>query len=198
MAVTGCGTHWTGLPPAPSRWRAAPPMNIYTPAEPLARHWRTWALRDGGEIQPPPPVPYDSPAYWREAEEVLRVTRQLTDDQKRIADAWGLGKGSLTPPGVWNRGTRALALEAGLDTARTARLFAALTVAMADALVACWETKFTYWTQRPVSAIRDRLAPNFMPTWSRPLSPAMSPATPRSPARRRRCWRPSSPSDPPN
>ncbi len=35
------------------------------------------------------------------------------------------------------------------------RTFALLNVALADAGVACWDTKYTYWTPRPMNAIRD-------------------------------------------
>jgi hypothetical protein len=63
-------------------------------------------LEDGGEIQPPPPVTYDTPAYWREAEEVLAVSRALTAEQKRSAEQWNLDRGSVTPARVWNRKAR--------------------------------------------------------------------------------------------
>jgi membrane-associated phospholipid phosphatase len=37
---------------------------------------------------------------------------------------------------------------------QTARLLAVLNTAQADAFIACWDAKFTYWTERPVTAIR--------------------------------------------
>ena len=78
---------------APGIWRAVPPLNAYDPLEPLAAGWVTWVLRDGGEVQPPPPVTYDTPEYWREVEEVLEVSRVLTPEQKRIAVDWNLDRG---------------------------------------------------------------------------------------------------------
>ncbi len=149
--------------PAPDIWRAAPPLNLFNPSEPLAGRWRTWALRDGGEIQPPPPLAFGSDAYWKEAQEVLRVSRALTAEQKRIADDWNLDKSSVTPPGVWNRKAMELAKARGLGTTDAARMLAALNVAMSDALVACWRAKFEHWTLRPVNAIRDKLDPGFLP-----------------------------------
>jgi hypothetical protein len=61
--------------PAAHVWRAAPPLNLSNPSEPLAGKWRTWALADGREIQPPPPPPFGSERYWEEAREVLQVSR---------------------------------------------------------------------------------------------------------------------------
>ena len=149
--------------PGPGIWRAAPPLSLFNPTEPLAGTWKTWALADSGEIQPPPPVPYGSERYWKEAQEVLSVSRTLTVGQKRLADEWNLEKGSLTPPGVWNRKAMELAKARGLGTADAARMLAALNVAMSDALVACWRAKFEHWTLRPVNAIRDRLDADFLP-----------------------------------
>jgi hypothetical protein len=34
----------------------------------------------------------------------------------------------------------------------TARLPAVLNTAQADAFIACWDAKFTYWSERPVTA----------------------------------------------
>jgi hypothetical protein len=38
--------------------------------------------------------------------------------------------------------------------ATTAQLLAALNTAQADAFIACWDAKYTYWSERPVTAIR--------------------------------------------
>jgi membrane-associated phospholipid phosphatase len=51
---------------------------------------------------------------------------------------------------------------AGWPALRTARLFAALNTAQADAFIACWDTKYVYWSLRPVTAIRRLIDP----TWS--------------------------------
>lgn len=157
--------------PTPGTWRAAPPLNVYDPLEPLAASWTTWVLKDGGEIQPPPPVAYDTPAYWREAEEVLTVSRALTPEQKRIAEDWNLDRGSVTPAGVWNLKARELLRAGNLDTEQAARLLAVLNVALADASIASWQVKFAHWSQRPVTAIRARFDPEWLPHLLTPAFP---------------------------
>jgi hypothetical protein len=147
----------------PGVWRAAPPLNIYDPLEPNAEHWRTWVLKDGAELEPPPPPTYGTSAYWADVEEVRAVAKALTAEQKRIADEWNLGLGSVTPPGVWNLRAKALALEHQLDAAQSARVFAALNAAMLDAIVACWHAKYKWWTERPVTVIRAERDAGFMP-----------------------------------
>lgn len=153
-------------------WRAAPPLHLYNPSEPLAGKWRTWALADGGEIQPPPPPRFGSERYREETREVLQVSRVLTADHKRIADNWNLDKGSVTPPGVWNRIATVLIVQQHLGTAEAVRVLAALNVAMADALVACWRAKFAHWTVRPVNVIRETLAADFVPYLFTPPFPS--------------------------
>ena len=47
-----------------------------------------------------------------------------------------------------------VATDQGLSLASNARLFALLNIATADALISCWDTKYTYNFWRPVTAIR--------------------------------------------
>lgn len=148
---------------APGIWQAAAPLNIYKPLEPLAPHWRTWVLEDASEPRVPPPVSYDSPEYWDEAAQVQAVALRLTAEQKHSADAWNLDKGSTTPAGVWNLKAVERARTEQLTPAQAARLFAALNVGMMDALIACWKVKYTYWTERPITAIRAKYDPAFLP-----------------------------------
>jgi hypothetical protein len=148
--------------PAPGRWKPTPPIHSYNPLEPLAGEWRTWVLEDGGALEPPEPVPYDSQAYWKELAEVKRTADSLTADQKAIADAWNLDRGTVTPAGVWNLMAADLVRNGKLSPPETVRLFAALNVAMMDAFTACWHAKYKWWTIRPISVIRDRYDPEFL------------------------------------
>lgn len=159
-------------PLQPGGWQAAPPLNIYKPAEPTAGSWRTWVLKNSAELQPPQPVTYDSTEYWQETKQVLEVTEKLTPEQKEIAERWNLGHGTVTPAGVWNLETKAAIVRHKLDFAAAARVYAALNVAMMDAFIACWSVKFTYWTQRPVNAIRVKYDPDFLPHLVTPPFPS--------------------------
>ena len=160
------------IPSGPGLWRPTPPLNSYRPLEPLAGTWLTWVVRDGAEIQPPPPLKYDSPQYRDEVREVKDVHDRLTPAQKAIADYWNLGLGSVSPAGMWNRLALTAAIDNQLDTAETMQLFAALNVAMMDAFITCWNVKFKWWTQRPVTAIRERFDSNFLPHLVTPTFPS--------------------------
>jgi PAP2 superfamily len=151
----GSNAVWTGRPPeGPGFWVPTPPGFVYPPLEPLAGTWRTWNLRGGSQFRPGPPPAYGSARFTAELNEVYAVSQAFTDEQRRIADYWADGPGTVTPSGHWNTIAIGLVHEAGWSTLRTSRLFSALNTAQADAFIACWDAKFTYWSLRPVTAIR--------------------------------------------
>jgi hypothetical protein len=158
--------------PAPDIWRAAAPLNMSTPLEPLAANWNTWVLQRPDEIETPPPETYGTDAYWSAAREVYDVSQSLTADQKRIADDWHLDAGSVTPAGVWNLKVLEMIERHQLDDNESATLLAALNVAMADAQIASWHVKYTYWTVRPVNVIRERIDPDWLPYLFTPVFPS--------------------------
>ncbi len=151
----GSDVVWTGRPPqGPGFWVPTPPGFVYPPLEPLAGTWRTWNLRKGSQYRPGPPPAYGSARFTAEMNEVYRVSQTLTDEQRRIADHWADGPGTVTPAGHWNVIALGLVDEAGWSTLRSSRLFAVLNTAQADAFIACWDAKYRYWSLRPVTAIR--------------------------------------------
>jgi membrane-associated phospholipid phosphatase len=151
----GSDAVWTGSPPVgPGYWVPTPPAFVYPPLEPLAGTWKTWHLRSGSEFRPEPPPVYGGSAFLAEMQEVYDVSQSLTTEQKRIADYWADGAGTVTPPGHWNAIALDFVGDAAWSTLRTARLVAALNTAQADAFIACWDAKYAYWSLRPVTAIR--------------------------------------------
>lgn len=158
-------------PPKPGTWRPTPPLFALNPTEQPAGRWRTWLLRSGDEVVPAPPTVYGSPAYVAEVREVLEVHRRLSAEQKRIAEDWNLDVGTATPPGVWNRHAMRWITERGLGLEASTRLLAELNLAMFDALVACWNAKMTWWTERPVTEVHERFDPAFVPHLSTPPFP---------------------------
>ncbi len=169
----GADAVWTGTPPTePGTWVPTPPAFTFPPLEPLAGTWRTWNLSSGSQFRPGPPPPLGSTSWRAELQQVYDVSRTLTPRQTEIALYWADGAGTVTPPGHWNK--IALDLIAGrkLPTVQIARIFATLNTAQADSFIACWDAKFTYWTQRPVTAIRSELDPAWSPLIATPPFPS--------------------------
>lgn len=159
-------------PMRPGLWRSTPPLDSAHPQEPLGGEWRTWALKRGGEIQPPAPPAYDSGIFLRAAREVLEVRRNLTPEQKKVADDWHMDQGTVTPPGSWNLKARDLANKREQTENERIRMLAALNVAMLDASIACWHAKYTWWVQRPVTTIHESMDKAFMPYLVTPPHPS--------------------------
>jgi membrane-associated phospholipid phosphatase len=170
----------------PGAWRPTPPD--YRPA--LAPHWpkvTCFALTSGRQFRPPAPPAVTTAEFAESLKEVRQLggTRGFirTPEQTTIARFWEDGVGTVTPPGHWNRIAAEVARRRGLTTAQTARLFALLNVALADAGICCWDCKyhFAYW--RPVQAIReadgdDNPATEADPTWEPLLMTPPFPAYP--------------------
>lgn len=156
----------------PGMWRGVPPLDSAHPQEPVAGMWQTWMLKNGKEFQSPAPPAPDSDALLQAAREVLEVSRNLTPEQKRIADYWHLDQGTVTPPGSWNLKAQELATRWKLPEEERLRLMSTLNAGMMDATIACWHAKYTWWLLRPATLIQAHLDKTFMPYLVTPPHPS--------------------------
>ena len=125
---------------------------------PLWGQVQPFALENGLQFLPPPPPPLRS---WRYALEVNYVkhigeigSTTRTVEQTEIAQFWGYGPGTATPPGHWNQIAQIVAASEGNSLAQNARLFALLNIAMADAAIVSWDCKYIFNFWRPITAIQ--------------------------------------------
>ena len=123
-------------------------------------HWRNvrpFLLQDAKSFLPPAPPPLDSPEYAKALREVQTYgaigSIERTPEQTMLAKFWSDFSYTSTPPGHWNEIARFLSAEENLDLLKSARLFAALNLAMADVSIVCWNAKYGYNFWRPVTAI---------------------------------------------
>ena len=98
-----------------------------------------------------PKLPYfaNSPEFNIEKAELDKINKSQTGEQAKVASFWSDGAGSYTPPGHWARAAADLCYENKFSEVNTARTMALTTTAMMDAGIACWETKYYYYTPRP-------------------------------------------------
>lgn len=168
----GSDARWDGSRPEGRGTWEPPPGSTANPVQPLAGSWKTWVLTSGSQFRAPPPPEYGSSQFVEESREVVEISRNLTPEQKRIAQFWAGGEGTSLPPGVWNEVILAYVKRDRLSTPRAARVFALMNVAMSDAGIAAWDTKYAYWNPRPENAIRDLVDPNWKPLLATPFFPA--------------------------
>ena len=144
--------------PGPGRWEPTPPL--FDSA--LLPQWAVmtpFLLPRPDAFRPGPPPPPATDAWAAEFEEVrllgARDSTLRTPDQTAIGRFWADGPGTVTPPGHWNRIARLwMAARGNGDLVETARVFAVLNLALADAAIATWDSKYAYDVWRPVTAIR--------------------------------------------
>lgn len=132
----------------------------------LGARWgqvRPFVMTSGDQFRLPPPPALDSAAYAASYAEVARLggdgittPTERTEDESSIGIYWAYdGTPSLcAPPRLYNQIVGQLAEEQNLDIVDTARLLALANVAMADAGIAAWDSKYYYRFWRPVTAIR--------------------------------------------
>jgi len=99
-----------------------------------------------------PPAP-GSEEFNRDAEELKRFANNLTSEQRRIANFWNDGLNTYSPPGHWNRFAKETTVKYRLSPVRTARVFAYMNMAIVDAGISCWDTKYYYHYPRPIQTI---------------------------------------------
>jgi hypothetical protein len=143
-----------------------------------------FVMKSPDQFRAPPPHKIDSKEYAEELAYVAKVGprdhAERTEYQTLSTPFWMDDLGSATPTGHWYQVAQDLVRRNNLGTAETARLFALLGFAGADAGISCWETKFFYRTWRPESALREEdrkfnpLAihnPDFIPNMAAPAHP---------------------------
>jgi hypothetical protein len=70
------------------------------------------------------------------------------------ADGTKTQTGTITPPGHWNQIAAAASAGRSMTLAESARLYAMLNIAMADAAIAAWDMKYQNDLWRPIHAVR--------------------------------------------
>jgi hypothetical protein len=167
----------------PGKWRETPPA-FRPPVAPQVATTTPFVMKSPDQFRAPPPHKIDSKEYAEELAYVAKVGprdhAERTEYQTLSTPFWMDDLGSATPTGHWYQVAQDLVRRNNLGTAETARLFALLGFAGADAGISCWETKFFYRTWRPESALREEdrkfnpLAihnPDFIPNMAAPAHP---------------------------
>jgi hypothetical protein len=107
-----------------------------------------------GQFRPGPPPALDSDAWARDYDEVRalggRVSARRTPEQTGIARFW-----EYSLPPIYHGVVRSVASLPGREITRNARLYAAVTQAMDDAMIGVFDAKYRYNFWRPVTAIRN-------------------------------------------
>jgi len=148
----------------PGNWRQDPISEV-----PIAMgaNWgqvEPFLIKSAAQFRIPPPPALDSPEYAAAFNEVkalggdgVTTPTLRTLDQTRVGIYWAYdGTPSLcAPPRLYNQIAVQIADQMGSNVVKLARLLALVNVAMADAGIASWESKYHYQVWRPIAGIRE-------------------------------------------
>jgi membrane-associated phospholipid phosphatase len=158
-------------PSGAGKWAATPPN--FAPA--LLPWWgqvRPFKLKpqvDGAQGECPAPAPpvfseETTSVFFKEAQEVYRLSQQATQEQRQFALYWADDPGKTpTPAGHWAFIANDLLKTRKASLAEAAEVMARLNLAMADAFIAAWHTKYTLHVLRPVTYVQLAIDSNWSP-----------------------------------
>lgn len=99
------------------------------------------------------PALYGSEAYMEQAQELIDMSANLTDEQKMIAEYWANGPHSEQPPGHWDLFAQFVSSRDHHSLDEDVKMFFVLTNAIFDAGIAAWDAKRAFDSVRPETAI---------------------------------------------
>lgn len=121
---------------------------------PLFGQVTMWNVPNVVDVRPVPPPAPGTPEFEEAAQELKDMAKNLTHEQRKIANWWSDGLGTYTPPGHWNRRTKEYIVKYQMNPLRAARTFAYLNMAVMDAGIACWDAKYYYHYPRPIQTMQ--------------------------------------------
>ncbi len=164
------------LTEGPAHW--VPTSTVAVQQKPLLPTWgnnRAFTLPAGDLCGLPAPTAYSedaASAFYAEAMEVYQTSKSLTDEQKAIARFWSDDPMlSPTPPGHWESIALQIFERDAVPLALQAETLALLGMAIADAFIACWRTKYEIDLLRPITFIRRVIDKKWEPLLNTPPFP---------------------------
>lgn len=120
---------------------------------PLFGKVKMWSVENVADTRPAPPPALDSPELIADIKVLQDYAKNMTPERRRIANYWQDGLNTYTPPGHWNEFAKVFVVKYRQNPLQSARTFAYLNMAMMDAAISCWDTKYYYNYPRPIQLI---------------------------------------------
>ena len=170
----------------PGKWRPTPP-DYMDGVEFCWGQMHPLLIDSSSQFPPPPPPPYSddkNSAFFKQAMEVYQQNKDLTAEQKTIATYWDdnpfvvvhnghmmFADKKITPGGHWIGITKIASEKSHANAVRTAQAYALTSVALFESFITCWQVKYNYSYERPVSVINEKIDHNWLPLLQTPPFP---------------------------
>ncbi|HYE56646.1 MAG TPA: vanadium-dependent haloperoxidase, partial [Chitinophagaceae bacterium] len=169
-----------------STWRPTPPEYMAA-VEPNWRTIRTFFLDSARQFRSMPATSFNTAKgslFYQLANEVYETGKNLTDEQRLIANYWdcnpfavqfaghmSIGLKKISPGGHWMSITGIAGKQANLDLSRSVMLYTLVACSLHDAFVVCWDEKFRSNRLRPETAINRLIDEKWKPLLQTPPFP---------------------------
>ena len=167
-------------------WKQTPPSYML----PIEPHWntiRTFLIDSAQQFKPNPPTTYDTSTntkFYHLAKEVYDISLHANQQQKNSALFWDcnpfavqpfghieFGIKKISPGGHWMGITGIACKKANSSIEKTALTHVLVSLAMADAFIACWDEKYRSNRVRPETVIQNLFEQNWKPLIQTPPFP---------------------------
>jgi hypothetical protein len=145
-------------PPTGIGWWV-PTLPSFSPA--VSPNWpgvSPWTMMTASQFRGDGPPAIGSAEYAADYNEMMELGRidstTRTADQTEIALFWQDGAGTHSTPGHWIHIAQIVAAQRRNSLSQNARLFALVSLGVADAAIVAWDNKYAYNLWRPITAIQ--------------------------------------------
>ncbi len=160
----------------PGKWRPTPPDYM----DGIEWCWNTMlplVMDSAAQFMPPRPPLFSKDSnsvFYKNAAEVYKIGKNLSETQKEIARYWDdnpfvvehsghmmFANKKITPGGHWMGITAIASKQTNAGPVKVAEAYAMTAVALYDAFISCWDEKYRSNYIRPVTVINEWMDPNW-------------------------------------
>jgi hypothetical protein len=170
----------------PGKWRPTPP-DYMDGVEFCWGDMHPLVIDSSAIFMPPPPPAYSDDTvstFYKQAKEVYQKNKHLTAEEKTIATYWDdnpfvvrhnghmmFADKKITPGGHWIGITTIACRQTHADAVKTAQAYALTSIALYETFITCWQVKYKYAYERPVSVINEKMDHDWLPLLQTPPFP---------------------------
>lgn len=167
-------------------WRPTPP-DFLEPIEPNWQVIRPFLLDSASQFRPAPPTEFalaKNSKFYQECMEVYESVKKANTEQVNIAKFWDCNPNAshhtghmmtfqqkISPGAHWVLIASAATKKIDLSLIERAKVFAALSIVLADGFISCWSEKYKTVVIRPETYINEYIDKNWKPILQTPAFP---------------------------
>jgi membrane-associated phospholipid phosphatase len=145
-------------------------------SKPLLPYWgktRAFVISEAEKLSPPP-IAYStstSSAFFFQGFEVHQVTTPLSYDQQWIGEFWSddIYKLTFEPAARWIAIAQQVVRKEKVSLEKAIYTYVKVSIGLSDAGLACWNSKYVYNVERPVTYIRREINKDWVSALNNPL-----------------------------